>query len=155
MTYYSLHSNKSPDKQDHQSAKTETKPQTQTYQEAQLVDFDSIAPVKQPVDHEFESTDSEKVSMNLPPRAMAELLNRTNDFKASVCSGGLRPPGVAYWYGLSHFVVISPTRSSKFINSESKGNLALSSAAIAINNTGWLVLCSLEKKIFLLVGVFV
>ncbi len=138
MTFYSIRSNKTSEKLAHHATKSDTKPsQAQTYQEAQLIDFDSIAPVKQ-TDQELESGDAEKISTNLPPRAMAELLNRTNDFKTPISStSGILPPQIAFWYGLTHFVVISPTRSSKFINNESKGNLALSSATIAINNTGW------------------
>lgn len=60
---------------------------------------------------------------------MADLLHAVNDFKNA--------PILAYWFGLHDYLVISPTRASDVIQNETKGNLLLSSAAIAINNTGW------------------
>jgi hypothetical protein len=60
---------------------------------------------------------------------MADLLHPINDFK--------NQPTIAYWFGLHDYLVISPTRSNEAIQTETKANILLSSAAIAINNTGW------------------
>jgi Rab3 GTPase-activating protein catalytic subunit len=80
----------------------------------------------------FSSQENEliiKDPMSLPPRSMADLLSVANDFKGNV-------PKLAEWYGLSDFLVIRPTRTSDLISTESKANILLSSACIAINNTG-------------------
>ena len=61
---------------------------------------------------------------------MAVLLSQFNDFKHNV-------PPVAEWFGLNDFLVITPTRSGEPITAESKANLLLSSASIAINTTAW------------------
>ena len=68
-------------------------------------------------------------SVCIPPRCMAELLHQVNDFK--------KAPAIAYWFGLHDYLVVSPTRANEAIQSETKANILLSSAAIAINNTGW------------------
>ena len=88
---------------------------------------------------EIIESSSENVALpNLPPKSMADLLNRSYDFKVNnSCS--VKMPSVAYWYGLSSFVIISPTRSNVFIDNENKANVILSSAAIAINNTSCLL----------------
>jgi hypothetical protein len=44
---------------------------------------------------------------------------------------------LSLWFGLHDYLVISPTRANDVIQSETKGNILLSSASIAINNTGW------------------
>jgi Rab3 GTPase-activating protein catalytic subunit len=73
---------------------------------------------------------------NIPPKSMADLLNKSNDFQAYQ-SNNNDTPSIAYWYGLCKYLTISPTRTTiDTITSESKANLLLSSAAIAINNTG-------------------
>jgi hypothetical protein len=72
-----------------------------------------------------------KKLVNLPPKSMADLLNITNDFKHYE-----KIPSLAYYYGLTRFAVISPTRSSNFIYNESQAKIILSSISIAINNTG-------------------
>lgn len=67
---------------------------------------------------------------------MADLLNKSNDFQTT-CNNQVTTPSIAFWYGLCRFVVISPTRSSNYIDTESRANVILSSISIAINNTGW------------------
>lgn len=115
----------------------------QTYEESSAVDFDSlghIAPVKQKAlpDTDYSAKPSnEEISANLPPKSIAELLSRTNDFKSPQVVGDIPTPSVAHWYGLTKFLVISPTRSNNHIKDESEANLILSSVSIAINNTNW------------------
>lgn len=76
--------------------------------------------------------------VNLPPRSMADLLDRTNDFQA-VSINQTHTPSLAYWFGLSKFVVLTPTRANSFIDSESRAKVILSSISVAINNTGRLL----------------
>lgn len=76
--------------------------------------------------------------INLPPKSMADLLNKTNDFQMVSCKQA-QTPLLAYWFGLCKFVVLTPTRSNHFIDSESRAKVILSSISIAINNTGRLV----------------
>lgn len=98
------------------------------------IDFDSTVntSIKQNIDLDQESV---KI-VNLPPKSMADLLNKTNDFQnATSCQ--ISTPSVAYLYGLCRFLVISPTVNSIFIDTESRANVILSSISIAINNTGW------------------
>lgn len=73
--------------------------------------------------------------VNLPPKSMADLLNKTNDFQA-VSSSQMPTPSIAYWFGLCKFVVLAPTRANSFIDSESRAKVILSSISVAINNTG-------------------
>lgn len=82
---------------------------------------------------------NEFATCNIPPKSMADLLSKTNDFKANNFSNQIETPQIAYWYGLTQFVTISPTRENYAIEQESKANLILSSISIAINNSGWLV----------------
>jgi hypothetical protein len=89
-------------------------------------DFDSTGP---------SSPSSNALQPNLPPKSMAELLNKSNDFLL-ISDSQMQTPNLAYWYGLSKFVVITPTRSGNHIDTESRANLVLSSATVAINNTG-------------------
>lgn len=70
-----------------------------------------------------------KDSTILPPRSMADLLSVANDFKGNI-------PKLAEWYGLNDFLVIRPTRVNDTISTESKARILLSSASVAINNTG-------------------
>jgi hypothetical protein len=98
-----------------------------------------IAPVKQKALPNTETKPSnEEISANLPPKSIAELLSRTNDFKSPEVVGDIPTPSLAQWYGLTKFLVISPTRSNNFVKNESEANLILSSVSIAINNTNWL-----------------
>jgi hypothetical protein len=73
--------------------------------------------------------------INLPPKSMADLLNKTNDFQTVSCKQA-QTPLLAYWFGICKFVVLTPTRSNHFIDSESRAKVILSSISIAINNTG-------------------
>ena len=119
------------------------KPIPQTYEESSLVDFDSLGPIsssapeQNQVDLEIQELNKQTTSSNLPPKSMADLLSKTSDFKKSLHTQDIPTPPVAYWYGISKFLIIAPTRSSKFIKDESEANLILSSVSIAINNTGW------------------
>lgn len=83
---------------------------------------------------------NEFASCSIPPKAMADLLSKTNDFRANNFSNQIETPQIAYWYGLTQFVTISPTRENYSIEQESKANLLLSSVSIAINNSGWFVI---------------
>ena len=118
-----------------------TKNSTRTEFES-LKDFSSVyIKSRSKSDEKIESEDSLSLSnqssskMNLPPKSMADLLNKTNDFHA-FSSNQLNSPLIAYWYGLCKFVVITPTRSSNYIDTESRANLVLSSVSVAINNSG-------------------
>lgn len=98
------------------------------------IDFDSSASSSTK-----QATNIDKNSVgiaNLPPKSMADLLNKSNDFQ-NVTSSQFNTPSVAYFYGLCRFLVISPTRYYNFIDTESRANVILSSISIAINNTGW------------------
>jgi hypothetical protein len=122
--------------------------QAMSYEESSLIDFDSLgdsmnfSSLKNSdslnyslIDKSFESQQN---LANLPPKSMADLLNKTNDFKSNHNStNNLSTPIIAYWYGLCKFVVITPTRAANYIDNETKANIILSSAAVAINNTGW------------------
>jgi hypothetical protein len=123
------------------SPSTQASTLTAQADEEEPSDFDSvyIKPVsKSDFDSEGPSTLSSSArtdQANLPPKSMAELLNKSNDFLL-MSNSQMQTPSIAYWYGLSKFVVITPTRSSNHIDSESRANIVLSSAALAINNTG-------------------
>lgn len=118
-----------------------------TYEESTKIDFDSVSlSQSSKLNQDFEAFDSSSSSsqlppatsnlVNLPPKSMADLLNRSNDFQMNYTSL-IRTPKLAYWYGLCKFVVITPTRSDNFIDNESRARIILTSASIAINNTGW------------------
>jgi hypothetical protein len=110
---------------------------------AEASDFDSV--YIKPKPKMLESDESGGGSLDpaasartsLPPRAMAELLNKSNDFLlVSSNDAHFNTPSLAYWFGLSRFVVITPTRANNYIDTEGRANIVLSSATIAINNTG-------------------
>ena len=125
LTYYYLHP-----KEEKQKAQKE---EVQNISRNESIDFESsIAAVRVPI----ESDEHSFSLVNLPPKSMADLLNKTNDFQ-TVTSNQAFTPSLAYWYGLCQCVVISPTRNNSFIDTESRANVILSSISIAINNTGW------------------
>ncbi|XP_022111820.1 rab3 GTPase-activating protein catalytic subunit-like [Acanthaster planci] len=66
------------------------------------------------------------------PQAMEDMLLMENDFPP-------RAHCICRWYGLRHFVVLTPVANSDAVLSESKINLLLSSMAIAVNNTNCLL----------------
>lgn len=102
--------------------------------QAETNDFESVF-IKRP-DPVSDTTTPSANMVNLPPKSMADLLNKTNDF-AQFSSFGNRPtPSIAYWYGLCKFVVITPTRLQTNIDTESRANLILGAISVAINNTG-------------------
>jgi hypothetical protein len=84
--------------------------------------------------------------VNLPPKSMADLLNKTNDFQTT-SNNQVATPVLAYLFGLCKFVTITPTRSGNYIDSESRAKVVLSSISIAINNTGWLVESCVYRKV--------
>ncbi|CAF0883999.1 unnamed protein product [Brachionus calyciflorus] len=100
------------------------------------IDFDSST--NQSNNSQLEADENSVNLVNLPPKSMADLLNKTNDFQ-NVTSSQTITPSIAYWYGLCRFLVISPTRNNSFIDTESRANVILSSISIAINNTGCLI----------------
>jgi hypothetical protein len=138
FTYYSLCA-----KEHCHSQPTKAKSETQTYnitdvRHSSTSDFDSIQINKSrrelnelAMEDTLDDSSTFKKLVNLPPKSMADLLNITNDFKYFE-----KIPSIAYYYGLTRFAVISPTRSSNFIENESQMNIILSSIRIAINNTG-------------------
>lgn len=108
-----------------------------TYEES--IDFDSYSStniIASVLTNNNESSFN-NLSNSLPPRSMADLLSKTNDFKVNNFTRSIETPLLAYWYGLRQFVTISPTRENYAIEKESKANLLLSSASCAINNSGW------------------
>lgn len=107
---------------------------TQTYEESSKIDFDSMNPNS--FNSNIDDLNESFNTCNLPPKAMADLLSKTNDFKTNNFSHSIETPQLAYWYGISQFVTISPTRETYIIEQESKANLILSSASVAINNSG-------------------
>ena len=147
MTFQSLNSIGDEQETKETSHKSYQTKQASSYEESSLIDFDSLgdASAFNSLDHHrADMSDSEPGStasnmINLPPKSMADLLNKANDFKSftALNNTSKSTPPLAYWYGLCKFVTIKPVRSSNFIESERKANLMLSSAAIAINNTGW------------------
>ncbi|CAM4952153.1 unnamed protein product [Rotaria socialis] len=65
----------------------------------------------------------------VPPRAMADMMSRRNDFPS-------RSPYLSHWYGLREFLILSPKRNTDPIADESRANILLSSTAIAVSNVG-------------------
>ena len=107
-----------------------------TYEES--IDFDSYSSTNITASVLTNNESSfNNLSNSLPPRSMADLLSKTNDFKVNNFTRSIETPLLAYWYGLRQFVTISPTRENYAIEKESKANLLLSSASCAINNSGW------------------
>lgn len=78
---------------------------------------------------------------------MADLLDRTNDFQTVSCNQSFTPL-LAYWFGLSKFVCLTPTRENSYIDSESRAKVILSSISVAINNTGRYHIQKFKNKIF-------
>lgn len=125
-------------------------PTTSTsYYETSLIDFDSVSQSQsqfQTNDHSLLNTSTTHMQssttfdnlVSLPPKSMADLLNKSNDFEVNV-SASNRTPNLAYWFGISKFLLIAPTRSNVFIDNESRARVILMSASVAINNTGWYV----------------
>lgn len=139
FTYYSLCPK---EHRLNQPALAKKEPQTQNktdVRHSSSSDFDSIQINKSSreqnelamVDGLSEDSFAFKKLVNLPPKSMADLLNITNDFKHFE-----KIPSLAYYYGLTRFAVITPTRSSSFIDNETQANIILCSISIAINNTG-------------------
>ncbi|XP_033104847.1 rab3 GTPase-activating protein catalytic subunit-like isoform X2 [Anneissia japonica] len=62
------------------------------------------------------------------PQAMEDMMTMDCDFPP-------RAHCLCRWYGVRHFVVLAPSAKSDAISSESKCNLLLSCATVAINNT--------------------
>ena len=106
-----------------------------TYEES--IDFDSFSSTNLASVLTNNESSFNNLSNSLPPRSMADLLSKTNDFKVNNFTRSIETPLLAYWYGLRQFVTISPTRENYAIEKESKANLLLSSASCAINNSGW------------------
>ncbi|KAK6194420.1 hypothetical protein SNE40_000056 [Patella caerulea] len=63
------------------------------------------------------------------PTVFSDLMNMENDFP-------FRAHCLSRWYGLQEFLIISPASTTDAIDSESRSKLLLSSASIALNNTG-------------------
>ncbi len=148
MTYYNLVSRtKTDDSSYTASSQPVTSSETTTiyaksYDELASLDFESRSTTSS---NTYVSLDDDDYTQSyntcsLPPKSMADLLSKTNDFKAINFSKAVETPQLAYWYGISQFVTICPTRDSYSIEHESKANLILSSVSIAINNSGWSVL---------------
>ncbi|UJR36425.1 hypothetical protein I4U23_029148 [Adineta vaga] len=74
------------------------------------------------------STSFEKQTF-IPPRAMADMMSRRNDFPS-------RSPYLSHWYGLREFLILAPKRNNDAISDEDRANILLSSAAIAVSNVG-------------------
>ena len=147
MTYYSLVSrSKTDDPTEAASSQPATSTEANTvyaksYDELASLDFESRSATSS---NTYASLDDDNYTQcyntcSLPPKSMADLLSKTNDFKAINFSRAVETPQLAYWYGISQFVTICPTRDSYSIEHESKANLILSSVSIAINNSGWFV----------------
>lgn len=103
-------------------------------------DFESIhlidnSIVNKKCEDELVHVTTSQQTVNLPPKSMADLLDRTNDFQ-TVSSNQSATPLLAYWFGLSKFVLLTPIRENSYIDSESRAKVILSSISIAINNTG-------------------
>ncbi|CAF1416356.1 unnamed protein product [Adineta steineri] len=65
----------------------------------------------------------------IPPRAMADMMSRRNDFPS-------RSPYLSHWYGLREFIILAPKRNNDAVTDEDRANLLLSSTAIAVSNVG-------------------
>lgn len=117
-------------------------------------DFESVYLQNKPAVNDVEDSledmsSQQRQVVQLPPKSMADLLNKTNDFQA-VSSNQAQTPSIAYWFGLCKFVVLTPTRSNCFVDSESRAKVILSSISVAINNTGRLI-----KTVYNIFGLFV
>ena len=109
-----------------------------SYFETSMIDFDSVSQSQiQANETMSEATiKSYDTLVSLPPKSMADLLNKNNDFEVNF-SASNRTPNLAYWFGISKFLLITPTRSNVYIDNESRARVILMSASVAINNTGW------------------
>ncbi|ESP04825.1 hypothetical protein LOTGIDRAFT_211630 [Lottia gigantea] len=63
------------------------------------------------------------------PTVFSDLMNMENDFP-------FRAHCLSRWYGLQEFLIITPASNTDAIDSESRSKLLLSSASVALNNTG-------------------
>ena len=111
-----------------------------TYEESSAIDFDSL-PLSSQSQLKKDKSIFNDPSLsnnlpNLPPKSMADLLNKSNDFLINY-NNLTTTPMLAYWYGLCKFVLIAPTRSNRFIDNETRSCVILSAATTAVNNTGW------------------
>ncbi|XP_071792280.1 rab3 GTPase-activating protein catalytic subunit-like isoform X2 [Asterias amurensis] len=79
-----------------------------------------------------EQTSQPEEHEDVLPQAMEDMLQMENDFPP-------RAHCISRWYGLRHFVVLSPVDNCDAVLSESKINMLLSSMAIAVNNTNCLL----------------
>lgn len=131
-----------------------TKNYAKSYDELSSIDFESRSTTSSNV---YSSLDDDNYAesystCNLPPKSMADLLSKHNDFKANNFIRVAETPQLAYWYGISQFVTLCPTRDSHSIEQESKANQILSSASMAINNSGWFVeryfICFFNRNLF-------
>jgi hypothetical protein len=111
-----------------------------TYEESSAIDFDSLPLTSQSQSKKdksiFNDPSLSNNMPNLPPKSMADLLNKSNDFLINY-NNLTTTPMLAYWYGLCKFVLIAPTRSNSFIDNETRSCVILSAATTAVNNTGW------------------
>lgn len=132
LSFYSLASKESSDackKADPDEDKqAEQKPAADDFESIYLQDSDAAMSLSSP-------PPAQRIMVNLPPKSMADLLNKTNDFQA-VSSNQAQTPSLAYWFGLCKFVVLAPTRANSYVDSESRAKVVLSSLSVAINNTG-------------------
>jgi hypothetical protein len=140
ITYYSLVKRKIDQqlltKEEGEEILSVSTTNNKTYEES--IDFDSYSSTNITASVLTNNESSfNNLSNSLPPRSMADLLSKTNDFKVNNFTRSIETPLLAYWYGLRQFVTISPTRENYAIEKESKANLLLSSASCAINNSGW------------------
>jgi hypothetical protein len=106
-----------------------------SYYETSMIDFDSVSQSQIQANETCSEAILEGI-VSLPPKSMADLLNKNNDFEVNF-SASNRTPNLAYWFGISKFLLITPTRSNVYIDNESRARVILMSASVAINNTGW------------------
>ena len=113
-------------------------PTSTSYYETSMIDFDSVLQTNETLNTSTANAQSNPIDtlVSLPPKSMADLLNKSNDFEINFSSSN-RTPNLAYWYGISKFLLITPTRSDVYIDNESRARVILMSASVAINNTGW------------------
>ena len=109
-----------------------------SYYETSMIDFDSVLQTNETSNTSATNVAQSSIDtlVSLPPKSMADLLNKSNDFEINFSSSN-RTPNLAYWYGISKFLLVTPTRSDVYIDNESRARVILMSASVAINNTGW------------------
>jgi hypothetical protein len=113
-------------------------PTSTGYYETSMIDFDSVSQTNETSNTSTKNVAQSSIDtlVSLPPKSMADLLNKSNDFEINFSSSN-RTPNLAYWFGISKFLLITPTRSDVYIDNESRARVILMSASVAINNTGW------------------